>query len=251
MSTPATSAGAPTEFPPLSEAERVVDTFVAPTKIFTDIRRNASWWVPWLLISIFGLAMVYVVDKKVGFDRAAENQVQLSPKATARLEQLTPEQRAQQMELSAKLTGRIAYASPVLTIVIAAVFAGVLLATFNFGLGAELKFSQCLAISMYAFLPGIIKAVLVIVSILIGGGENFSFQNQLASNLGFLFDPNSSHFLHSIASSIDLFNMWTLVLTGIGYSCLTRVKRGTCMGVVFGWWAVVTLVGAAVGSLFG
>lgn len=248
MSTPATST--PAEFPPLSEAERVIDTFIAPTKTFTDIRRNASWWMPWLLISVFGLAMVYVVDKKVGFDRAAENQVQQSPKASARLDQLTPEQRAQQMELSAKITGRIAYGSPVLTIVIAAVFAGVLLATFNFGLGAELKFSQCLAVSMYAFLPGIIKALLVIFSILIGGGENFTFQNQLASNLGVLVDPNS-HFLYSIASSIDLFAIWTLVLTGIGYSCLTRIKRGTCMSVVFGWWAVVVLVGAAVGSLFG
>jgi len=40
------------------------------------------------------------------------------------------------------------------------------------------------------------------------------------------------------------------VLTGIGYSCVTRVKRGTCMAAVFGWWAVVTLGGAAIGSLF-
>ena len=44
--------------------------------------------------------------------------------------------------------------------------------------------------------------------------------------------------------SVDIFTIWTLVLTGIGFSCITKVKRGTCMGVVFGWWVVVVLVGA-------
>ena len=69
-------------------------------------------------------------------------------------------------------------------------------------------------------------------------------------HLGGLVDPTSAHFLYSILTSIDAFNIWILVLTGIGYSCVTRVKRGTCMAVVFGWWAVVSLVGAGIGSLF-
>jgi hypothetical protein len=247
MSSPVTALA---EAPALSQAERVMDAFVAPSKTFTDIRRDASWWLPWLLISITGLAMVGVVEQKVGFDRVAENQMQLSPKTAARLDQLTAEQRARQMAVSAKVTREFSYATPVLTIVMAAVFAGVLLATFKFGLGAQLRFWQCLAISMYAFLPGIIKAILVIVSIWISGGENFSFQNQLASNLGFLFDANSSHFLYSLASSVDLFNLWTLVLTGIGYSCVTKLKQGTCMGMVFGWWVIATLGGAGFGALF-
>ena len=60
-----------------------------------------------------------------------------------------------------------------------------------------------MAISMYAFLPGIIKALLVIVTIVIGGAEGFTFEEQLASNLGPLVDPGST-FLHSLASSLDL-----------------------------------------------
>ena len=53
-----------------------------------------------------------------------------------------------------------------------------------------------------------------------------------------------------ILTSIDIFTIWTLILTGIGYSCITRVKRGTCMGVVFGWWVVMAFVGAGFGALF-
>lgn len=240
----------PTSEEPLTEVERVVDTFVAPRKTFTDIRRNANWVVPWLLMSIFGLAMVFVVDRKLSMQTAYENQLRLSPKQMDKLDQLSQDQKATQMRVGATITKYFAYGSPLLTIVFVGVIAGVLMATFNFGLGAEVKFKQAMAISMYAFLPSIIKSLIAIGVVGMGGGEGFTFQNPVASNLSGLVDPTSSTFLYSILASIDIFNIWILVLTGIGYSCITRVKRGTCMGVVFGWWAVVSLVGAGIGALF-
>ena len=106
-----------------------------------------------------------------------------------------------------------------------------------------------MAISMYASLPGIIKALIADPGDQHGRGDNFTFQNPVASNLSALVDP-SSHFLYSSLTSIDLFTIWTLVLTGIGYSCVTKVKRGTCMAVVFGWWAVLVLVRAGIGAVF-
>jgi hypothetical protein len=245
-----TVAAVPDETKPLTEMERVVDTFVAPSKTFTDIRRNASWWVPWLLMSVFGLAMVFVVDKKLGMDTAYENQLKLSPKQMDKIDQLPVDQKAAQMRIGATITRYFAYCSPLLTIIFVGVIAGVLMATFNFGFSAEVKFKQAMAISMYAFLPGIIRALIAMGVVGMGAAEGFTFQNMVASNLGGLVDPTSSHFLYSVLTAIDAFNIWTLILTGIGYSCVTRVKRGTCMGVVFGWWAVVTLAGAGLGALF-
>ncbi len=246
----ATTASIPDDGKPLTEMERVVDTFTAPSKTFTDIRRNANWLVPWILISIFGLLMVFVVDKKLGLDTAYENQLKLSPKQMDKVDQLPPDQKAAQMRIGAKITAYFAYGSPLLTIIAAAIFGGVLMATFNFGFGAEVKFKQAIAISMYAFLPSIIKALIATAVVGMGAAEGFTFQNQVASNLGGLVDATSSHFLYAVLTSIDAFTIWTLILTGIGYSCVTRVKRGTCMGVVFGWWVFVTLVGAGVGALF-
>jgi hypothetical protein len=240
----------PAEGRPLTEVERVVDTFIAPSKTFTDIRRNASWWMPWLLMSIVGLALVFVVDKKLGMETAYENQLKLSPKQMDKVDSLPPDQKAAQMRIGASITRYFSYGSPFLTIIIAAVFAGVLMATFNFGFGAEVKFKQAMAITMYAFLPGILRALIATSLVGMGAAEGFTFQNQVASNLGGLVDPTSSHFLYGVLSAIDVFNIWTLVLTGIGYSCITRVKRGTCMGVVFGWWIVVTLAGSGIGALF-
>jgi hypothetical protein len=67
--------------------------------------------------------------------------------------------------------------------------------------------------------------------------------------LSALVDP-SSHFLYSIATSLDVFTIWSIALTGLGYGCVTKLKRGTCMAVVFGWWAVVVLGGAGFAALF-
>jgi hypothetical protein len=241
---------APIADKPLTEMERVVDTFVAPSKTFTDIRQNASWWVPWLLMSIFGLAMVFTVDKKLGMDTAYENQLRLSPKQMDKIDAMPADQKAKTLQIGANITKYFSYSSPLLTIIFIGIMAAVLMATFNFGLGAEVKFKQAMAVSMYAFLPTIIKSVIAIAVVAAGGAEGFTFQNPVASNLSGLIDPNSSHFLYSILTSIDIFSIWTLVLTGIGYSCITLVKRGTCMGVVFGWWIVAALIGAGFGALF-
>ena len=235
---------------PLTEVERIVDTFVAPSKTFTDIRRNASWWVPWLLMSVFGLAMVFVVDKKIGMETAYENQLRTSPKQMDKIDQMPADQKAKTMQIGASFTRYFAYGWPLMTIIFVGIIAAVLMATFNFGFGAEVKFKQAMAVSMYAFLPSIVKTLIATGVVSMGAAEGFTFQNPVASNLGGLVDPASSHFLYSLLTSIDIFTIWTLVLTGIGYSCITRVKRGTCMAVSFGWWIVMALVGAGIGALF-
>jgi hypothetical protein len=226
-----------------------VDTFIAPSKTFTDIRRNASWWVPWIVMAIASLAMVAVVDKKLGMDKVVENQLALSPKQAEKLDQLPPDQRASQMQTIVKFNRTVAYAYPVVLVIIVAIMAAVLLGTFNLGFGAHLTFNQCMAISMYASLPVIVKALIAILAISVGGGEGFTFQNPVASNLGALVDP-SSHFLYSIATSLDVFTIWVIFLTGLGYACVTKLKQGTCMAVVFGCWAVVVLAGAGFAALF-
>ena len=83
----------------------------------------------------------------------------------------------------------------------------------------------------------------------IWGGRNFTFQNPIASNLSGLVDP-SSHFLYSLLVSIDVFTIWTLLLAGIAFSCLTKVTRGTCLAVVFGWWVVFILTLSGIAAAF-
>jgi hypothetical protein len=63
-------------------------------------------------------------------------------------------------------------------------------------------------------------------------------------------NPADSPLLYSLASSLDIFLIWTLILTAIGFTCVSKVKRSAALAIVFGWWAVLTLTGAALGAAF-
>src|SRR3954464_6365982 len=165
--------------PALSEAERIIDTFIAPTKTFADIRRSAKWWAPFLLMVISSFGFVYTMQTKVGFDQVVENmRANMSEKQKERLEQMPPEQQqrqAQGMKIGVRYTS---YAFPVFILVVNLIFALVLMATFNFGLGTSIAFSRALAICIYAGLVGIVKSALAIITTFAGANpENFNLEN--------------------------------------------------------------------------
>ena len=94
---------------PLSQGVRIVNTFIAPAKTFTDLRRNASWWAPFLLSVIVSIIFVAVVDQKVGFRKVTENQIQMSPKASARLDQMPAAEGNKAIVSQATVTRYISY----------------------------------------------------------------------------------------------------------------------------------------------
>jgi Yip1-like protein len=235
----------------LSEAARIVDTFIAPSKTFSDLRRNAAWWGPFLLMVIVSTVFVYTAGQKIGFRKIMENQMQAQPKAQARLENLPADQREKQLAQGAKVTQVISYVFPAITLIIWLIIATALFATFKLAAGTDVSFKVSLAIVVYAALPLMLKTLLAWLSIVAGmSPDSFSFQNPIASNPGYFLNPADNVFLYSIATQLDIFMIWTLVLTAIGFTCVSKVKRGTAYGIVFGWWAFFALLGAGVGGAF-
>jgi hypothetical protein len=248
--TPAAPAPDPGQ-PGLSQAARILNVFFAPSKTFTDIKRSAAWWAPFVLMSIVAWAFVAVVGQKVGWDQVTQNQMRLNPKASERLEQLPADQRARQLSIQTTATKYFSYGFPVVNLIILTIMAAVLMATFNFGAGAEIPFKQALAVVVYANLAGIVKALLAMVSLLAGADpEGFTFQNPVATNLGYFVDPTTSRALYSLASAVDIVTLWVLVLTGIGFACVSKLKTATTVGIVFGWYVFITLIGAGLAAAF-
>ena len=247
---PVTPLPVPEPVAPLSEPERIIDTFIAPSKTFADLRRNASWWGPFLLMVIFSMAFVYVGGQKVGFRKAMENQMRAQPKQQEQIDQLPPDQKEQRLETGTKITKGISYVFPLIQLLILVIIAAILFATFKFAAGADVSFKISLAIVVYAALPGLIRVALAMLSLLAGASpDSFTFQNPVGTNPGYFMNPADSPFLYSLASSFDIFLIWTLVLTAIGFSTVSKVKRGTALGIVFGWWLVFSLIGAGLASL--
>ena len=57
-------AAAPQTAPALSETQRIVNTFIAPSRTFSDLRRNSRWWAPWIVLAISFVAFVAVMIRK-------------------------------------------------------------------------------------------------------------------------------------------------------------------------------------------
>ena len=83
--------------PGLSEPQRLINVFIAPKKTFEDLKRNSSWWVPWLISAVFGLVSAFVIVQKVDLPRLVQHRMEQSKFGQQRLEQLPPEQREQAM----------------------------------------------------------------------------------------------------------------------------------------------------------
>jgi hypothetical protein len=104
---------------------------------------------------------------------------------------------------------------------------------------------------MYAGLPGIIGAILGIISLFAGvNPEGFDINNPVGTNLAYYLDPDTTgKFLRGMASSIDLITIWSIVLIGIGFASTSKVKRSTAIMVVAGWYLLYKLVSSGLASL--
>jgi hypothetical protein len=236
--------------PGLSQVERVVDTFIAPTKTFTDILRNQSWWLPFLLIVVISWGVTFAVTSQVGWERVVENQIQSSPKQQDAMSSLTPEQRTARvhgMSVGYKYTS---YAFPVLILIFAAIAALGLWATFNFGLGARTTFGEMFCLWMYCGLPKLLIGLLTILMLYVGGNaEGFDLKNPVGTNLGYYF-PDAGAGLKAALGFFDIIGIWVLVLLVIGTAIVAKVSRGKAAAVIVGWWVLILIISAASAAAF-
>jgi hypothetical protein len=227
---------------PLSQIERVVDTFVAPSKTFTDILRSTSWWLPLVLYMLVAAVMAYAVDQKIGFDAVAEQAIQQSSTAQDRMANLEPEARARQLHIQAVVTKYFTYASGVFFLIFALIGALLNWATINFGFGGRTTYGQNLALQMYASLPMMLKSLLSAVMVFAGvGTENFNLQNPVGTNAGYYL-VDSAHWLKAAGAFFDIFGFWSMALSIIGLSIIARKSKGQAAIVVVGWWLVFLIV---------
>jgi hypothetical protein len=221
---------------PLSEGARLVNTFIAPAKTFTDLRRNASFWGPWLLISIFALLFIYSMDRQIGFEQISKNEIAKSPRAD-QFDKLPAEQQAKQLRITSNFVRYLSYGIPGTILLYFAITAVVLWATFKFATGADISFKVAYAIVFYASLPIIISSILGAISMFAGvSPEGFNVNNPVATNPAYFMDPTQNKFLYGMASGLDVLIIWTIALMGIGFSSNGKVKRSTAIFIVAAWY---------------
>jgi hypothetical protein len=237
---------------PLSQTERVIDAFIAPSKTFTDILRDQSWWLPFLLGVIVGYGYLFTIQKEVGWDTVTQNTLRQDPKAAERLANASPEARAQAQTFTLAIIKYTFFASPLLALLVAAIAAVFLWGTINAIFGGHATYGRVFAVWMYGTLPLLIKSTLAIITMFAGlDKEAFNLSNPVGTNPGFFLPAESAQWLLRLADSFDVLWIWSLILVGIGLAIVGKVKRGAGFTAVFGWWALILLIRVGYAAIAG
>jgi hypothetical protein len=231
------------ERPGLTQIQRILYIFTAPSKTFTDILRNTTWWLPFLLSAILSYGFIFVMVSHVGWDKLTENGVKQNPKAAEQMASMPAEQRAQAMKFSMVVTKAITYSVPVIGLIFATLAALVLWGTINFGFGGSSTFGQVFAVWIYGTLPLALQGILGIITMFAGmDPDSFNPQNPVGSNIGYYLSNEVPKWLTTFATSIDIFLIWAMILVGIGLAIVGKVKRSAGLTAVFGWWLLLLIV---------
>ena len=233
----------------LSQVMRVVDAFVSPTKTFTDILRSTSCWLPIVMIVVLSLGYAFTVQKVVGFESVAEQQLAKTPAIAEQMQQMPAADREHAMRQRVVGTRFVSYIFFVFILVILLIEALVLWASFNFGLGAKTKFSQVFAVILFAGLPRVFVTLLAIGLLFAGVGvDSFDMQNPVGTNLGYYL---TSPGLKAAGSFFDVFGLWSLALLIFGMAIISRKSKGQSAAIILGWWLLLMLGSAGVAAAFG
>jgi hypothetical protein len=256
MSTPPTPAAAPVPptaqpaQPGLSQVARIINTFIAPRKTFLDIRRSASWWLPWLLGVLSVVGFVYTVEKKVGYEAIVNNRFAHASFLQKAMDQMPPDKKQEMIDKQIASSQRSIYTSPIGALIFALIYAAFLMLTFKFAFDAGVSYKASLAIVFYGWLPKVIFSLIAIVVMVIGvEPEGFDMENPLATQLGVILGSNTDHrFLYHILSGVDLFGLWCVFLMGLGFATVSqkKISTGAAVTAVAAWYVFGILLRAAI-----
>ncbi|HWB82734.1 MAG TPA: YIP1 family protein [Bryobacteraceae bacterium] len=233
----------------MSEISRLSGVFFEPKQTFADIAQRPRWLIPLLLVIVSGLCYCYAFSQHVGWERIMQHALETNE----RMAQMPPEQRDRVIAMQVKYGPLEAYAGVLFGVPVSfLVIAGVLLGIVAGLMSVPVRFKQVFSIVCYASLPGVIFAVLAIVVVFLKNPDDFNIQNPLAFNVGAFLDPTTtSKFIYSIATALDLFSLWTILLIATGLSAAggKKLSFGGALTSVIVPWGVFVLARAAVAGI--
>lgn len=236
--------------PHLSQFERVVNTFIEPSKTFSDIKRNRSWWLPFLILVVLGYGFCFAAVQHVGWESLTTNVLRSQPKNAERLDKSTPAEQAQMLSVTKGIMEGFMVGSPAVILILNALIALLLWGGFAFVLGGTTTYGEMFAVAIFAALPNTLNSLVSIVTAFVSDPQTYNLNVPSPASLAYFLDASAAPWLMSLAKSLDVFSLWGLALAGFGGAIVSRVKPLRGIMLVFGVWLlyVIVKVGIAAAS---
>ena len=226
----------------MGSLRRVVRVVYSPTKVFEELDRRPDWLVPLIICILVAAISSWVLIPNV-----------ILPAQREALESrgLTEDQLdAARPWLEGSRPLYIGLASAVVVGALSFIIvAGVFHLIFTLLLGGQANFGRTFAVVVYSFVIGVLASMLKVPI------ELITKRTEGLTSLGLLLGkPDvSSGFAHRFAykfmDQFDVFNLWILVLLGIGFSIIFKFSRQKSYVVVCGLWLLFVLAVSLLGAI--
>jgi hypothetical protein len=236
--------------PHLSQVERVVNTFIEPSKTFNDIKRNRSWWLPFLILVVLGYGFCFAAVQHVGWESLTTNVLRSQPKNAERLDKSTPAEQAQMLSVTKGIMEGFMVGSPAVILILNALIALLLWGGFAFVLGGTTTYSEMFAVAIFAALPNALNSLVSIVTAFVSDPQTYNLNVPSPASLAYFLDASAAPWLMSLAKSLDIFSLWGLALAGFGGAIVSRVKPLRGIVLVFGVWLLYVIVKVGIAAAF-
>jgi hypothetical protein len=252
-SEPATKAGA---------ARLLLNTIALPGEAFKEINRRPAWLAPIIIAAVAMMAGNAIYYWRVNPNWEQRVRARIDQHTLTTGQTMTPEQVEKQVAF-AKTMGRFFIVLPAVNMLgFCLIVAGFYFVAFGLGFLSAPPYRKMLAVVAWSEAANRVVAavILIVVLILFDKAKLQSLDTSLSSivvvNLGALLPSSTSAPIKSLATSMDIFAIWFLVLLSIGFACIAevRVKKITIWksgALVFGAWAAWVLTKVGMAAVFG
>jgi hypothetical protein len=173
----------------------------------------------------------------------------------ARLEDQGRELSDAQIENAVQQAEKFSKFGPIIGLVIAPIAWVIMAAVFFVMLklvGSESDYQRALSTTLHGYWPPTVVA-LVLTAILVQRIDKVP-QNEIANvvkaNLGAFMSPDAPAWLTGVASTISIFNIWTVVLLIIGFATVGKLSKGKAAVVALVPWIVWIVAKAGLAAVF-
>lgn len=245
----------PGEMGPLA---RFFGVFTAPGKTFASIARwpGKDWLLPAGLLLVVSLVATLIATPKVDVDAAVQRtmtKIEERRELPADQRQQTEQMVRKQFEMGTRgplrFMGVLFVILPML--IVPLIYHGVAAA-----FGKQTSYGRVL--TAYAFVQ-VVQLVKSLLFLVVAASKSSLQIHEMAtlvkSNVGAFLDPDATPaFLRAVATNLDVFEVWALILGTMAVSRVTKLTTGGAAMLVGGLWLVYVLVSAgfaALGAAFG
>lgn len=227
--------------------QRIIGALISPDETFASIARQPDFLAPLLVILILAAIGGFIFAQRVDFTAPARE-------AMEQRGNMSEAQMESALKITATISKVISYGSPLFSVIVLLIVAGVMLLAFRM-MGGEGTFKQAFSVTLYAWMPLTILNIIVLVIIASKTGITaLDLPTLVMSNPAFLVTMKEHPFLFTLLASIDIFTIWTLVLFIFGFSYLAKFSKSKSAAVVITVWVIWTcirLIGPAIRALKG